>query len=75
MRCFAMVVLKMSKGGELEMKFRDLFLPKIARSNPEVRKKAVMDEQNADILKKVIKNDSDQAVRDAARKRLQRLNA
>ncbi len=57
------------------MKFRDLFLPKIARSNPEVRKRAVMDEQNAEILKKVIQNDSDQAVRDAARKRLQRLNA
>jgi hypothetical protein len=55
------------------MKFRDIFLPKIARSNPEVRKKAVGAEQNADILKKVIQNDSDQGVRDAARKRLQRL--
>ncbi len=56
------------------MKFRDIFLPKIARSNPEVRKKAVMAEENREILKKVIQNDSDQDVRAAARKRLQRIN-
>ena len=56
------------------MKFRDIFLPKIARSNPEVRKKAVMAEENSEILKKVIQNDANQDVRDAARKRLQRLN-
>ena len=56
------------------MKFRDLFLPKIARSDPKVRKKAVMEESNPDLLKKVIKNDSDQEVRQVARKRLQRLS-
>ena len=56
------------------MKFRDLFLPKIARSDPSVRKKAVMAERNTGILKKVIENDSDKEVRQAARKRLQRLN-
>lgn len=57
------------------MKFRDIFLPKIARSDPNVRKKAVMAESNADVLKKVIQNDSDQEVRQAARKRLQRLRS
>jgi len=57
------------------MKFRDLFLPKLARSNPEVRKRAVMEEENKEVLAKVVKNDSDDEVRRAARKRLQRLNA
>ncbi|BBO66118.1 hypothetical protein DSCA_00480 [Desulfosarcina alkanivorans] len=57
------------------MKFRDLFLPKIARSNPRVRKKAVMEEGNKDLLMKVVQNDSDKDVRQAARRRLQRLNA
>lgn len=55
------------------MKFRDIFLPKIARSNPEVRKKAVMAEENREILKKVIQNDADQDVRATARDRLKRL--
>jgi len=57
------------------MKFRDLFLPKIARSNPKVRKRAVMEEENKELLMKVVQNDSDRDVRQAARKRLQRLNA
>lgn len=35
------------------MKFSDFFLPKIARSDPEVRKKAVRIERNVAILKKV----------------------
>lgn len=56
------------------MKFSDLFLPKIARSNPEVRKKAVLKEENKELLMKVIQNDSDKDVRQTARKRLQRLN-
>jgi len=56
------------------MKFSDLFLPKIARSNPEVRKKAVLEEKNKELLMKVIQNDSDRDVRQTARKRLQRLN-
>ncbi|BBO75528.1 hypothetical protein DSCW_29450 [Desulfosarcina widdelii] len=57
------------------MKFRDIFLPKIARSDPKVRKSAVKEETNIDVLKKVIDNDSDKTVRDAARKQLQKLNA
>lgn len=57
------------------MKFRDLFLPKIARSDPEVRKKAVMEVSNTGVLKRVIENDSDKSVREAARKQLQRLES
>jgi hypothetical protein len=57
------------------MKFRDIFLPKIVRSDPKVRKKAVLEEGNRDVLKKVIQNDSDKEVRQAARKRLQRINS
>ena len=57
------------------MKLRDLFLPKIARSDPEVRKRAVMGEKDKGLLVKVIQNDSDREVRQVARKRLQRLNA
>ncbi|MGD8701095.1 MAG: hypothetical protein PVG51_02025 [Desulfosarcina sp.] len=57
------------------MKFRDIFLPKIARSDPKVRKKAVLEEVNKDLLKNVIQKDSDKEVRQAARKRLQKLQA
>jgi hypothetical protein len=57
------------------MKLRDFFLPKIAQSNPNVRKKAVMKENDKGLLIKVIQNDSDRNVRQAARKRLQRLNS
>jgi len=57
------------------MKIRDLFLPKIARSNPDVRKRAIMEEENKELLMKVVQNDTDRDVRQAARKRLQRLNA
>jgi len=55
------------------MKFRDLFLPKIVRSDPNVRKKAVMAERNPEVLKGVIKNDSDKGVRETALKRLKKL--
>jgi hypothetical protein len=57
------------------MKFRDLFLPKIVRSDPNVRKNAVLVEKNPEVLKGVIKNDSDKEVRQIARKCLQKLNA
>jgi hypothetical protein len=57
------------------MKFRDIFLPKIARSDPGVRKKAVMKETNKSVLKNVIQKDSDKEVRQAARKRLQKLQS
>jgi hypothetical protein len=52
-----------------------LFLPKIVHSNPEVRKKAVLKEQNKNLLEKVIKNDSNEEVRQAAQSRLQRLKS
>jgi hypothetical protein len=56
------------------MKFSDLFVPKIARSNPEVRKEAVRNETNAELLKKVIENDDERSVRESARKRLAELS-
>ena len=55
------------------MKFRDLFLPKIARSNPEVRIEAVKSEENIELLKKVTQNDSDPRVVKAAQKRIETL--
>ena len=39
------------------MKFRDIFLPKIARSDPKARAEAVREINDAAILKKVIEND------------------
>ena len=56
------------------MKLRDLFLPKIARSDPNIRKKAVMAERSPEVLKGVIKNDSNKQVRETAMKRLKKLN-
>lgn len=56
------------------MKFRDLFLPKIAHSNPEVRIKAIETEENAELLKKVTQNDSDPRVVKAAKNRLEALS-
>lgn len=55
------------------MKFRDLFLPKIARSDPKVRKEAVKAEINRELLKQVIKKDSHPEVREAAQNRLKEL--
>jgi hypothetical protein len=57
------------------MKFRDLFLPKIARSDPKVRKKAVKAESNKEILQQVIKKDTHPEVREAAKNRLKELSA
>jgi hypothetical protein len=57
------------------MKFRDLFLPKIANSDPEVRKKAVSKEKNTGLLNNVIKNDKDPQVRQLAKNRLKDLEA
>lgn len=57
------------------MKFRDLFLPKIARSDPKVRKEAVETEINRELLKQVIEKDSHPEVREAAETRLQELGA
>lgn len=55
------------------MKFRDLFLPKIAHSDPQKRKEAVQAESDPTLLKKVIDNDDHPEVREEARKRLQDL--
>jgi hypothetical protein len=55
------------------MKFRDLFLPKLAHSNPEVRKKAVRNEENVELLQKVIQNDTDPEVRKLAQKQIEKL--
>ena len=56
------------------MKISDLFVPKLANSNPEVRKKAVLDETSVPLLQKVIENDSNQEVRELAQKRVQELS-
>jgi hypothetical protein len=61
------------KGGE-EMKFSDFFLPKIARSDPNVRITAVEGEENVELLKKVVENDSDPRVIEAAQKRIAALS-
>ena len=55
------------------MKFRDLFLPKIARSDPEIRKEAVRQEVNVELLKQVIEKDSDPEVRRLAQERIRGL--
>lgn len=59
-----------SQGKEEPMAFRDLFLPKIAHSKPEVRKKAVMQESDTALLQRVIDNDTDPEVVETARRRL-----
>lgn len=55
------------------MKFQDFFLPKISRSDPEVRKNAVREEINVELLKMVLAKDPDQEVRDLAKERLHEL--
>lgn len=57
------------------MKFSDLFLPKIARSDPKVRKEAVKSETNKEMLKQVLKKDNHPEVREAAKSRLKELGA
>ena len=52
------------------MKFKDFFLPKIARSDPEVRKAAVREEINVELLKQIVQNDADPEVRDLAKERI-----
>ena len=55
------------------VKIRDLFLPKIAHSDPDKRKAAVRAESDQTLLKKVVENDDHPDVREEARKRLQEL--
>ena len=55
------------------MKFRDIFLPKIARSDPEVRKEAIREESNVELLKQVIQKDQHPEVRELAKLRIDEL--
>lgn len=57
------------------MKFKDLFLPKIVRSDPKVRKQAVLETKSPELLKKVIANDSNSEVRQVAKRRLKEVSA
>ena len=57
------------------MAFKDLFLPKIAHSNPQVRKQAVMKESDVGLLQRVIDNDKDPEVVETARQRLAEITA
>ena len=57
------------------MKLSDLFLPKIARSDPKVREEAVLECQDKDLLKRVIQNEKDERVRQVAMQRLEALQA
>jgi hypothetical protein len=53
------------------MKLSDLFLPKHAHSDPEVRKKAVLNLKDQNLLAQISEKDKDSGVRSLA---LQRLN-
>jgi hypothetical protein len=57
------------------MKFSDLFIPKIARSDPKVREQAVKECNDKELLKRVIQNDKDEHVRQVAQQRLAALGA
>jgi hypothetical protein len=55
------------------MKFSDLFIPKIARSDPKVREQAILKCKDVELLKRVIVNDKDKHVRQVAEQRIQAL--
>jgi len=55
------------------MKFSDFFIPKIARSDPKIHEQAVMECKDKELLKRVIQNDKDEHVRQAAMQRLSAL--
>jgi hypothetical protein len=57
------------------MKFSDFFIPKIARSDPEVREKAVLACMDPELLQRVVQHDKDDRVRQVALKRLETLKA
>jgi hypothetical protein len=57
----------------IDMKFRDIFLPKVARSDPEVRKAAIRQEVNVELLKQLVQKESDPEVIDVAEKRIREL--
>ena len=55
------------------MKFSDLFLPKIQRSDPESRKAAVKSSNDVNLLRQVIEKDVDPGVCSEAKRRLQEI--
>ena len=55
------------------MKFSDFFIPKIARSDPRVREKAVLACTDTDLLQRVVQYDKDDHVRQVARQRIETL--
>lgn len=52
------------------MSFKDLFLLKIVRLNPEIRKEAIREDINVELLKRIIENDSDPEVCRVAQERI-----
>lgn len=52
------------------MKFSDLFMPKHANSNPEIRKKAVLKMNDSNLLAQISEKDTDDGVRALAMQRL-----
>jgi len=56
------------------MKFSDLFIPKIARSDPKVREQAILKCKDIELLKRVIANEKDEHVRRVAEQRIQALS-
>jgi hypothetical protein len=57
------------------MKFSDFFIPKIARSDPKVREKAVLECGDPALLQRVVQNDKDEHVRLVAKQRIEALKA
>jgi hypothetical protein len=61
-----------NKGGSI-VKFSDFFIPKIARSDPKVREKAVLECVDLALLQRVVQNDKDEHVRQVAKQRIEAL--
>jgi hypothetical protein len=57
------------------MKFGGFFIPKIARSDPKVREKAVLECTDSDLLQRVVKFDKDEHVKQVAKQRIEALKA
>jgi len=55
------------------VKFSDFFIPKIARSDPKVREKAVIECVDLALLQRVVQNDKDEHVRQVAKQRIEAL--
>jgi len=55
------------------VKFSDFFIPRIARSDPKVREKAVLECVDPALLQRVVQNDKDEHVRQVAKQRIEAL--